>query len=637
MAIDVTYSLYIDWDKDGFGAGDEITDAFNGSIVLGITEPDGRLASVGELTLTLDNASRQYSPNYTSGPHYGKLVPGLPVKVEATISGVGTVQVCYMKTVEWRPHSQRYGDRTVELVCHDRMRDLIDNDSITLPLRQDITADALIKLILASTYKTDAASGTITLGSNPADGDTVTIDGITFTFKTAIASTGDILIGTDASATADNLTAAFNGDDGSGSLYVAATTTPRVIATASVGVITVYADARGSWGNSVALAKSSAAITLSGATLSGGADGPTGATFVFDTGTQTIQQAADTWQSDTLKNAMSAIEEVLDTEYGFFAFGRDGSAIFRNSNWLFNAANGSAVAIDNTQADFASRVSLDDISNRAEVTYKPRQQLTSGVIARAPTSIEVPPSGVVTKRWATWANTGTAETKTITLPFIDPSTGQPMGAIAVNPLVPGTHYSVTDFEDGSGFDYSTGGRLKVTWAINGGSLEITFSNGATGSLWVHDLYVEGIGLVTYNEQRIVREDVTSIASYGVRSRTHQLPLGVTSTWAETLADWLATADAEPHQESDIITFTGNLDTASSVHLMTLDLFDLIDVTEYQAAVASQRYAIVGWECEFASDAATSLTLHLRDVSDQTYWLLGVSGFSELGQTTRLGL
>lgn len=47
--------------------------------------------------------------------------------------------------------------------------------------------------------------------NNPSDADTVTINGITFTFKTSIGSTaGNILIGANTAATIDNLVALIN-------------------------------------------------------------------------------------------------------------------------------------------------------------------------------------------------------------------------------------------------------------------------------------------------------------------------------------------------------------------------------------------------------------------------------------------
>jgi hypothetical protein len=58
------------------------------------------------------------------------------------------------------------------------------------------------------------ATGTITIGSNVADNDTLTIDGKTYTFKTTLTPTeGQVLIGATAAITLDNLKLAVNRTD----------------------------------------------------------------------------------------------------------------------------------------------------------------------------------------------------------------------------------------------------------------------------------------------------------------------------------------------------------------------------------------------------------------------------------------
>ena len=44
-------------------------------------------ASPGKLGLTLDNRTRRFDPEYTSGPYYGDLVPMVPVRVQVTYDG----------------------------------------------------------------------------------------------------------------------------------------------------------------------------------------------------------------------------------------------------------------------------------------------------------------------------------------------------------------------------------------------------------------------------------------------------------------------------------------------------------------------------------------------------------------------
>ena len=64
-------------------------------------------------------------------------------------------------------------------------------------------------------------SGTLTIATQPTDGDTVTIAGVTLTFKTSIGSTaGNVLIGASAATARTNLLAAVQGTGTAGTDYV---------------------------------------------------------------------------------------------------------------------------------------------------------------------------------------------------------------------------------------------------------------------------------------------------------------------------------------------------------------------------------------------------------------------------------
>ena len=131
------------------------------------------------------------------------------------------------------------------------------------------------------------ATGTLTVATQPAAGDTVIVNGATVTFRTALTGEGaEALIGANAAATASNLAAALN-----------ASTDPKIAQAsyaAASGTVTVtygsqltYGDAgkKGVEGNAFTLASGTtgAKVTVSGATLAGGTD-PTGQSVSVPTG-----------------------------------------------------------------------------------------------------------------------------------------------------------------------------------------------------------------------------------------------------------------------------------------------------------------------------------------------------------------
>lgn len=137
----------------------------------------------------------------------------------------------------------------------------------------------------------NASNGeTITLGSStgdPAfarfsapsanfeDGDTVTIDGKTYTFQTTLTDAdGNVLIGTDVDGSIANLIAAINLASGSGTTYAASTTVHPTVSAAAEGTraIVVTAKTDGSAGNDIEVDTSALVAYWSDDELSGGRD-----------------------------------------------------------------------------------------------------------------------------------------------------------------------------------------------------------------------------------------------------------------------------------------------------------------------------------------------------------------------------
>jgi len=138
---------------------------------------------------------------------------------------------------------------------------------------------ALLDACLVNGYGSTKATGTITSnGTNVSDGDTVTLDGIVYTFKTALTPTaGQVLIGASAAASLANLAAAMWGFGTVATTYAAGVThqskTQNTAITATV--LSIQALRGGTGGNSITLAKSAATLTVSNTTLTGGSGSDT--------------------------------------------------------------------------------------------------------------------------------------------------------------------------------------------------------------------------------------------------------------------------------------------------------------------------------------------------------------------------
>ena len=138
-------------------------------------------------------------------------------------------------------------------------------------------AGSLVNLLdacLVTGYGGVRATVTITSnGTSVSNNDTITIDGVTYTWKTALTpAANEILIGASAATNLSNLVAALMGYGVAGTNYGTGTTLANTYYVSSITstVITLTAYVGGTGGNSLAISKSAANITLGGATFSGG-------------------------------------------------------------------------------------------------------------------------------------------------------------------------------------------------------------------------------------------------------------------------------------------------------------------------------------------------------------------------------
>ncbi|MCC7207693.1 MAG: LamG domain-containing protein [Anaerolineae bacterium] len=225
-----TLSLHIDFDSDGFGAGDDLSAyLLRGEAALGLRDgdPDRLTATPGRLTLILNNADRRFSPENAAGPYAGRLRPNLPIRLRAMPDGGAPITLFRGVTADWLPMPGEHGPRTCTLECTDLLG-VLARAPLGLPLCENVRGDTLVRHILNTALSAPAAAGQAVLAANPADGDWLAIDGVRFTFKTALQSgaPNQVKIGAGVEDSVDALVAALNGGAGAGALYTVGTVRP---------------------------------------------------------------------------------------------------------------------------------------------------------------------------------------------------------------------------------------------------------------------------------------------------------------------------------------------------------------------------------------------------------------------------
>src|SRR5260221_3940806 len=536
------------------------------------------VAHPGHFALHLRNETQRFSPDYASGALYGNLLPRRPFRIRVT-DGVTTWNVFRGYVQKIVPDSGSYGPREVAIEVTDLLG-ILAVQKISMDLQRSKRADELIAGVLNIAFNAPAASGTVTFNTNVANNDTVTIAGQVYTFKTTLgAGTYQVLIGGTAAASAANLRAAINSEGINGTTYTRGTNRlAGVLATLSGSVLTLTATWPGAAGNALTLAKSSSHLTLSGATLTGGADRPVGLTSL-QTGSEAFDVAADLWQGEST-SALDALREIVTSEHGFLFVQRDGTLTFYNRKQVFTALT-SSLTLNLDPFRVYSNLSVDRVSNQIKVTIHPRNYVCAiSVLASVPTDLRLPPADAVTG----------PSVHNITLKFRD-SAGQPCGGTDLQlPLVVGTDLMCGTYP--GGWTDRNNSLVMGPTIVKGSEVTIPFYNSEVARTWyLHGLQVRGRTVTTYDPAVFTKDDATSQSTYLQRVLAIDLALSSDDAFCDALAAYLLDRYKNPFTNIERIG-VDNDSVFGSANIFALNLFDVVTLTDAQEGFAGIKVFLI---------------------------------------------
>jgi len=315
-----------------------------------------------------------------------------------------------------------------------------------------------------------------------------------------------------------------------------------------------------------------------------------------------------------------ALRDVCETVYGRFWFARDGTATFWSRAELQNNSGSLAMTVSASDPVKALDVDLDvaRVVNQVQVTVFPVETLlTTQVLWQAQAVLRLAPG----------------ETRTIYGLYRDPN-GERCGALDVVDPVAATDYTVNERRDGSGPDYTTDPAFALTTVHEATRTAFTLSNSATGPLFVTKLQVRGRPLVAHDPITVQHEDTSSQAAYEVRARALRLPMQADPDLALNYGQYLVGRYAQPVLAARRLTVK-NLAAVGGVDPLSLEIMSKVSISEPQSGLANARHWVTGLEYE-VSASGWEMTAHLERADESQYWLLGRTGWSELGTATRLG-
>lgn len=329
----------------------------------------------------------------------------------------------------------------------------------------------------------------------------------------------------------------------------------------------------------------------------------TDVSFVLSEGSTTFTYVGDTWSSET--NSYDAIGDVVEAERGKFYFGRGGEAVFWGRSRLL---------IDTTVDQTFSGADF------VEMNYEYGNYLATAVrVAAYPKKIDTGGGQIWQLEEPMLVNAG--DTKDVRVKYRDPLNED--AKIAAQGVEIGT-LTVTN----------TGVGAQVV--AEASSAVITLTNNAKDNRRVTAMTLNAQKLITtYNKLEVEQIDSVNAGLYGQFVMSIDARMIESEDYARQVAGYELGRRKDPFGAFVSVDLKPKSATIEGAMFARV-IGDRIRISEGQTAQTDKDYFIIGegWEW-LPGDVRQTWYLELADAN--TYWRLGITGYTELGQTTRLML
>jgi hypothetical protein len=345
------------------------------------------------------------------------------------------------------------------------------------------------------------------------------------------------------------------------------------------------------------------------------------------TGDETFVYGADTWfqESTTVRKALVDITNSEGWPARFW-FGADGQPVFKARNWAQSITDTpNAIAADDVANGMSYSWAGEKFANIVHIKLTPRVEGSAGTTIY--THRAEPPL------------IHSGDSITIRCPFVDATSGRRIGASAVTTPVATTDFTANTQSDGTGDSYT--GTISVSMTTNAESANVTFSNDGYQRLYIRGpstdhFRVRGTPLKAFEPSERTASDSTSAAEFGDKDITINAPLQNDSDHAYDFADYLLSQLKDPQASVTLSLVNG--DSTNEQTIVDLGVGDVVALSETQTGLSSAEYLITGETHEVTMTGALhKVTWNLEPRPDFDGWLLGVTGRSELGVSTYLGV
>ena len=338
----------------------------------------------------------------------------------------------------------------------------------------------------------------------------------------------------------------------------------------------------------------------------------------FDVGVDTLPYAFDDLGGGV--NALSVIHDVCLGSAALYAQKGDGTHILRSRST--RAVGASAYTFTNTMHGLSVPSTLDQTYNLIRVKIQPKvvESGANDELYTLPTGHSVAiPHGETIEVWTD---------------YTDPNDRQEKigGANVVTALVGGTHYSAFENAAGTGTNLTA----SITAAINpfASTAKWTFTNNhATLTAYITLQKVLGDAVRSPGPQTF--QSYTA-QDYGVRALDLDLRYQDDANLAQSYADYIKQQYQTLANQIGELEILANDSADFMAQALAREIGDVITITEAVTGLASIEAVIHSVELEVTPGPWIICRWGLAPAAPFKAWVLGITGRSEMGETTRVG-
>lgn len=320
-------------------------------------------------------------------------------------------------------------------------------------------------------------------------------------------------------------------------------------------------------------------------------------------------------------SARSMIGDLVSAECGGRFFWNGQKFEFQDRYFIINTVLGApALTLYGEDIQAGEFRYGDDLQNDVTANYQPRALGT-------PASIIYSSDRVI--------SVAAGQVRTINAQYRDSVTQNlRIGALDVIELVAGTDFVANSSDDGTGTNLTA--FISASLQISAQSTTIALYNTGSDTAHITTLQVRGTPLYTYERASANAVDAQSIYDNGRYPRSYTFKLIADDETAQGFANIQVARFAAQFMRFNTVTFIAN--GAIKLIQSTVTIGQTVLISEPTATKHLREYAVVG--IQHRMNAATRIhytTYTLSPIARETYWTLGVAGYSELGSTAVIGL